>query len=299
MNNILLSICIPTYNRADVLDETLNKLFSNPEFDKNLIEVIVSDNCSTDNTKHVVSKYPFVKYFCNDKNVRDYNYSIVLGLAKGSYIRLFNDTLSFKQGALERMLNTIKKHSIENCNLFFYNNMFLNKDSVVSVNNKNDFIENVSFHTTWIANFGCWRQDFNPISNKDKYAEFLFVQVDWSYRILKNTKRTIIYFDDFFEVAFPKNKGGYNVFDIFINKYLFIIKKENFKTINYETEKFRLCRYFVYPWLISLFVTDKKKYSFETEDVFKILFKKYWYEPYFYPMLILFWINKIKNETNN
>ena len=293
MNNILLSICIPTYNRANVLDETLKKLFSNPEFDKNLIEVIVSDNFSTDNTKHVVSKYPLVKYSCNDKNVRDYNYSIVLELATGNYIRLFNDTLSFKQGALKKMLDTIKKHSVVNCNLFFYSNMFLNKDIIVSIKNKNDFIENVSFHTTWIANFGCWKQDFNQISNKDKYAEFLFVQVDWSYQIIENTKTTLIYFDDLFEVALPKNKGGYNVFDTFINKYLFIIKKENFKTINYETEKFRLCRYFVYPWLISLFVTDKKKYSFETEDVFKILFKKYWYEPYFYPMLILFWIKKI------
>lgn len=294
MNNILLSICIPTFNRADVLDETLNKLFSNPEFDENLIEVIVSDNCSTDNTKHIVSKYPFVKYFCNDKNVRDYNYSIVLGLATGSYIRLFNDTLSFKRGALEKMLNTIKKHSVENCNLFFYSNMFLNKDCVVSIKNKNDYIENVSFHTTWIANFGCWKQDFDQISNKDRYAEFLFVQVDWSYRILKNTKSTLIYFENLFEVVLPKNKGGYNVFDIFINKYLFIIKKEKFSIINYEIEKYRLCRYFVYPWLITLLITEKNNYNFDLKNLYSIIIKKYWYEPYLLPMLMLFWIKKMR-----
>lgn len=292
--NKLLSICIPTYNRAETLDQSLAKLFSNPEFDENLIEVIISDNCSTDNTKEVVAKYPFVRYFCNDKNVRDYNYSIVLGLATGSYIRLFNDTLSFKHGALKMMLNTIKKHSLENCNLFFYSNMFLNKDCIVFTKSKDDFIENVSFYTTWIANFGCWKQDFDQISNKDKYAKFLFVQVDWCYRIVENTKKTLIYFEDYFDVALPKNKGGYNVFDTFINKYLFIIKKENFSIINYEIEKYRLCRYFVYSWLTSLFITDKQKYSFQTSGVYKILFKKYWYEPYFYPIFILFWLKKIR-----
>jgi abequosyltransferase len=65
MNTILLSICIPTFNRSEVLDNTLNSLFSNSEFNSNQIEVIVSDNCSTDNTVQVVTKYPLVKYYRN------------------------------------------------------------------------------------------------------------------------------------------------------------------------------------------------------------------------------------------
>lgn len=47
----LLSICIPTYNRAEILDKTLFLLFSNPDFNVDEIEVVVSDNCSTDHTK--------------------------------------------------------------------------------------------------------------------------------------------------------------------------------------------------------------------------------------------------------
>ena len=110
---------------------------------------------------------------------------------------------------------------------------------------------------------------------------------------MENIKSTFIYFEDFFDVAAPKNKGGYNIFDVFVNKYLFIIKKENFSMINYEIEKYRLCRHFVYSWLTSLFIADKQKYSFQTRGVYKLLFKKYWYEPYFYLMLIIFWFKKI------
>ena len=294
MNNKLLSLCIPTYNRAEVLDETLNRLFSNPEFDNNLIEVIVSDNCSTDNTTEVVQKYPLVRYYKNNKNVRDYNFSIVLGYATGEYIRLFNDTLSLKEGVLKTMLSRIQQHLKHDCNLFFYRNMFQFSNCKKVIYTKEAYLKTVSFYTTSIANFGIWKKDFQNIENKDRHAELQFVQVDWSYKILKNKKTTIIYFDDLFNVAELNKKGGYNVFDVFVNKYLFIIKKEKFPLISYEIEKYRLFRYFVYPWIVSLFITDKQYYSFQTNGVYIILLKKYWYEPYLYPFLLLFWSKKFK-----
>ncbi|MBK7095860.1 MAG: glycosyltransferase [Saprospiraceae bacterium] len=56
----LLSITIPTYNRASFLKETLKQLFFQfDEIDINQIEIIVSDNCSTDNTSEVI--FEFVK----------------------------------------------------------------------------------------------------------------------------------------------------------------------------------------------------------------------------------------------
>ncbi|MBA0884379.1 glycosyltransferase family 2 protein [Flavobacterium undicola] len=293
MSNKLLSICIPTYNRAEVLDETLKKLFFNPEFNVNLIEVIVSDNCSTDNTTEVVGKYPLVRYYRNEENIKDRNYSVVLEYATGSYIKLFNDTLLFKEGALKAILDRIEKHRGDDSNLFFYGNTFLYSNCEVEICYKKKYLNTVSFLSTWIANFGVWREDFEKIKNKDRYAELQFVQVDWSYRIIENNKKTIIYFEDLFDVITPNKKGGYNVFDTFINKYLSIIKQEKFSLLSYEIEKYRLCRYFVYPWLLTLFVNNKQFFVFDTNGVVKIIFKKYWYELYLYPMLISFWLKKI------
>jgi glycosyltransferase involved in cell wall biosynthesis len=294
MSNILLSICIPTYNRCTVLDATLQKLFLNPEFDSNRMEVIVSDNCSTDDTQEIVLKYPLVRYYRNSENIIDRNFSLVLGYAKGDYIRLFNDTLSFKPNALRKMLDTIEKHMDSNINLFFYGNMFLNKNCSKMFENIDSYFKKVSYYSTSIANFGVWRDDFLKIKDKDRYANLQFTQVDWSCQIVKNGKKSVVYFEDLFEVVTPNKKGGYNIFDTFINNYLFIVKQEKLAMFNYELEKFRLLWHFVYPWLITLTVANKSNYSFDTKRVFNIILKKYWYEPYFYLMLILWFKKSVK-----
>ena len=294
LNKKILSICIPTFNRAEILDSTLNTLFSNTEFVESKIEVIVSDNCSTDNTAEIVAKYPLVSYYKNDENLVDLNFSIVLGYATGSYIRLFNDTLSFKKGALKKMLDRIEENKNEENNLFFYNNMFLNSDCTVFANHETDFLNKVSFYISWIANFGCWSQDFEKIDNKDKFSKFQFVQVDWCFRIIKNKRKTIVYFDDLFNVVVPHKKGGYDLFDTFVNKYLYIVRQEKIDFITYEIEKYRLFRYYIYPNLMMLLVYEKDNYDFEINNPFKIIFKKYWYQPYFYLILVLFLFKMFK-----
>ncbi|MDB5288276.1 MAG: glycosyltransferase family 2 protein [Mucilaginibacter sp.] len=292
---IYLSLCIPTYNRCVVLDNTLNRLFSNPEFDENRVEVIVSDNFSTDDTKAIVSKYPLVKYYRNKANIKDLNFATALGYAKGKYIRLFNDTLSFKPKALERMLLEIEHGLANNENIFFYENMFLNSNCQKEIDSATSYIKEVGHLTTWIANFGAWREDFLNIVDKDRYAALQLTQVDWSFQIVKNSKKTKIYFGELFEVQALNKKGGYNVFDTFINKYLFIIKQQKLSLSTYELEKYRLCHYFIYPWLIKLFITDRAAFSFDMKGAFKIIFFKYWYEPYFYIMILLFWFRQLKN----
>ena len=54
----LLSICIPTYNRAEILDKSLESITKQDIFQKtDEVEIIVSDNCSQDNTHNIVHKY--------------------------------------------------------------------------------------------------------------------------------------------------------------------------------------------------------------------------------------------------
>lgn len=295
MNYKLLSICIPTYNRSDVLDTTLQKLFSNQDFDNEIIEVIVSDNCSTDNTKEIVNKYPLVKYYCNESNISFYNLTTVLSYATGKYIKLFNDTFHFKPNALATMISRIKLHQNDNKNLFFYPNFIHNRNTFKNINSISSFFEECSYMTTWTAAIGFWRKDFNQIEDKNRYASLHFPQLEWMYRIVENGQTTIIYFDDFLDVVIPSKKGGYNVFKTFVTDYLDIIKKEKLNFFTYEIEKYRLCKYFIYSWLKNIFVKDKiQRYEYETSGAYKIIFKKYWYEPYLYPMLILFWIKKIR-----
>ena len=71
-NVIKLSICIPTYNRLDCLENCLQSIkVAKKNFDFNF-EVCVSDNNSNGNAKEIVNKYfKFfkIKYFVNDDNL--------------------------------------------------------------------------------------------------------------------------------------------------------------------------------------------------------------------------------------
>ena len=55
MQTPLLSICIPTYNRAEYLEKSLDSLVNQENFSQ--IEVVISDNASTDATSDVCRKF--------------------------------------------------------------------------------------------------------------------------------------------------------------------------------------------------------------------------------------------------
>ncbi len=68
MSNIILSICIPTYNRSKLLSECIRQIILCPSQE---IEIVVSDNASPDGTESTVKKIgdPRIKYYRNDKNL--------------------------------------------------------------------------------------------------------------------------------------------------------------------------------------------------------------------------------------
>lgn len=72
MKETLLSICIPTYNRADLLEQVLQHLRFVNDFNF-AVEIIISDNDSSDKTADVVksamSHLPMIRYFRQEKNV--------------------------------------------------------------------------------------------------------------------------------------------------------------------------------------------------------------------------------------
>lgn len=88
VNNPIISVLIPTYNRAQELEKALVSVFKN-EFSN--LEIIVYDNNSNDNTKEVIEKfqdqYPYLKYYCQSENVGPLeNWKSSLNVASGKFI---------------------------------------------------------------------------------------------------------------------------------------------------------------------------------------------------------------------
>lgn len=104
------SIVIPTYNRAEDLQFALYCIFRQTFSD---FEVVVSDNCSTDNTQYIVEKIKDdrLRYF-KTKNTLPINESqgSAFERAKGKYIFIHSDDdFILYPRSLEEIYNTIIK----------------------------------------------------------------------------------------------------------------------------------------------------------------------------------------------
>lgn len=127
----LLSLCIPTYNRAEYLKECLDSIVSQFK-DKNIfkqVEIIISDNNSQDHTEKVVinyqKKYPNIRYFKNKKNIGSIKNVIrAISYTRGAYIWFFADDDLHKEKSLQTVLWVIKTYEPEVilCNLDLYSN---------------------------------------------------------------------------------------------------------------------------------------------------------------------------------
>lgn len=105
-----LSICIPTYNRAKYLGDTLASIIQQATEE---VEIVISDNASSDNTADLVNKYlkifPAITYYRHPENVgADRNYLKVVELATGDYCWLFGSDDVMKEYAIAKVLSEIK-----------------------------------------------------------------------------------------------------------------------------------------------------------------------------------------------
>ncbi len=88
----LVSICIPTYNSAQFIEETLETLL-NQTYDN--YEIIIGDNASNDNTVDILSKVAAqesrVRYYSNESNLGYAgNCNKLIQQAKGKYIGIYH-----------------------------------------------------------------------------------------------------------------------------------------------------------------------------------------------------------------
>lgn len=281
----LLSICIPTYNRAGYLKEALDNITHDSAFDER-VEIVVSDNDSTDDTSAVVmsfcNRFTNIKYYKNDVNIKDYNFFLALSRGTGRYLRLFNDTLRFANEALGSMLYKISI-SDESIPLFFYQNIKeIGKENIeIRGADINSFIKNVSYFSTWIANFGCWKTDIESIVSPNRFSELQLSQVDWTFQIITSKDSYSIDFNHYFNPVPSVKKGGYNIFKVFVCNYIFILEQYKLKYRTNIIERKRLLRFFVMQWMWKIYL-ERDVYCFDTKGKWQILFSHFYFLPALY-----------------
>jgi abequosyltransferase len=114
--NKLLTIAIPTYNRADLLDKQLEWLSQAIKGYESECEIIVSDNCSPDHTQEIIKKWQLVlkdtKFHVN-KNSENIgvmrNIAYCLNAATSRYVWTVSDDDRIADQTVSYILDTLKQ----------------------------------------------------------------------------------------------------------------------------------------------------------------------------------------------
>jgi len=190
----ILSICIPTYNRAHYLKECLDSIVA--QFDdrdaRDDIEVVVSDNASPDNTRELVEKYrkkfSNVKYFRNEKNIGfDLNVANAVENASGEYCWYMGDDDCISGNSLRFLTKFLKKNKVviltvetenfTNLEKAILTNEDIRESSVSVFDSHDDFIKKgrcLGILSVFIFNRDLWLS----FADKDKFcAGWLYYEV--------------------------------------------------------------------------------------------------------------------------
>jgi abequosyltransferase len=115
VKEVLLSICIPTFNRAVYIEQLLASISCQLGFDPAVVEICVSDNASSDDTERVVSKFKSLHciktvYSRNSYNIGpDANFLKVVEIASGAYCWIVGSDDALLPGSIAKVLQQVSE----------------------------------------------------------------------------------------------------------------------------------------------------------------------------------------------
>lgn len=291
MKKLLLSICIPTYNRAKYLKNSIDSIICQKEFLDGYVEIIISDNASTDETEELVrdyiEKFNNVLYYKNEKNIRDRNFPLALSRGRGLYRRLCNDTLIFKDSALEECCKIIKEN-IEEKPFIVWTNDALNQNMNLMKTDFKGYVHNVSYWITSIACFGLWAEECKQIENDVAGAELYLWQVRKALESAKKKNNVLICNKGLTETQFVEGKNiSYGIFQVFYENYFELLDPYFKEKSLDENEKNYLERdllfNFFMTWCIQWELQNTNLQYSRSENLKKLIYdqyrdKSYWKE---------------------
>ena len=297
----LLSIAVPTYNRAGCLRELLSSLADQLKNEPR-VELIISDNASPDNTPEVVQNFIAsgldLRYLRNAANIGpDANFLQCFEQARGKYVWLFSDDDLLIPGSIHKILSYCDSADYDLICLNGY--PFEDSHAPIPTSSRHDAIDisdpvqyakHVHVFFTFISG-NIVNKDTVLAAGPRPFAQLIgtgLVQLGWTYTALSRFSRGL-YVGERMVAARINNSGGYKVSQVFGSNLAAITKtwlQSEALTqivINGTVQRF---------WPPMLFRYKKCAHSFtdetKLEDVLTPLFRnnlRYWL--FAYPVAVL------------
>lgn len=137
---ILLSICVPTYNRPKKFENGFVKILSQIKDGEEEVEVVIRDDSPNLETKKIaenclVKRKIHCQYFKGEKIGLDAANLFLLEKANGQYVWWFSDDDEMQEGAIAHILYLIKKYPDIN---FIWANFFLPESRELATKGRNE-----------------------------------------------------------------------------------------------------------------------------------------------------------------
>jgi glycosyltransferase involved in cell wall biosynthesis len=282
-NNIILSICIPTYNRVENLRDTIFSIVTQRRFkETNDVEIVILDNGSTDDTSMVIDEFAKahgekIRWYRKEKNDKYLDLKKLFSSGTGDFLKFNNDTLKHNEGSLDKMIQTIcdcKKYGY----IPFFSTGEIQIEKNILCKTVDSFVQTVSYWTGWMGAFGIWRDDFVNFKDFDRYLHLQLPQVDILFRLINSQRFIFINNEKLFFTVPLKKKGGYDLLTVFLDNYIFLLTEQlNNKTLSKKVfvfEKRKLLLQFIRPWLINIKL-NPSSYYFECKNSSRRIIRYY------------------------
>ncbi len=228
MDRPLLTIAIPTYNRARYLSGLLNSLSEQVGIDPR-VELLISDNASSDETPELIASVKkrgvLCRYLQNEENFGpDRNFLQCYTEASGKYVWIVGDDDMVVPGAIGRILSYLAS---DNFDLVYLNSIFLNGEfpaiaastrisEPVVYTDPVAFARRIHVFFTFISGNIINKDNIERVNHK-AFSELLdtnLIQLSWTYTALQRHRKSL-FFEDQLVIATGGNTGGYGLFNVF------------------------------------------------------------------------------------
>ena len=226
----LLTIAIPTWNRSPYLALTLEQLSRElSTVDRNSVEILISDNCSTDDTPQVVRKYaspaPPFRSLRNLENIgSDANIAQCFNLARGKYVLILGDDDVLIDGTLGSLISHLQasEYGVVCLRPYGYDRDFRReypggRGKLCEFTDAGDFLAAIGPYMTLISSCAINKNLLANVDARD-FCGGNLVQVHLVIQASLRSARNL-FIDDYQIACKRNNSGGYDFSQVFVEEF--------------------------------------------------------------------------------
>lgn len=287
----LLSLCIPIYNRLPYLERQLARMLEDKELFEEQIQLIISDNCSTDDLKSCCEKYQKqglnFTYHRNETNLGpDGNFDWCFHHAEGKYVWLLGSDDIPVKGMLRQILEILEEGD--------YGLVHLSTSPRVErlhlYHNDNEILADINVWITFMSANIIRTDSLQDYDLKEYIGSYMIQVPAYLNACLSAENNALVYLGQPFEAGSDAaNNGGYNLFRVFVENlfsmYQQFVDEGMLSKQTFERVKKKEYKAFLVSHIVDLLLFRKKS-SFDTQNAWSLLRRHYGTKLYAYYFLI-------------